>query len=279
MACSQERGRIETMQHSIDSLQQLANTQKGDLEDMSTFVQVLSDGIYLLTNPDALLDGEREGKTISKEEATRGLADAKSLMERQRERIVQLETALNDTRVQEMAERLQIDLGRMKNVVALLEGQIEQKNRQIGQLQTELSSKISSIAQLRQDMQRMGENNEKLTETVKKQETVIAVQSEEINVGYLKIGTKSELKSLGLINTGFLRKSSLNTQNIDNSMFQRVDIRKCTEISIPSKKPRILTQMPSSSYRFDYNSDGTAILRILDPPLFWSISYYLVIQL
>ena len=60
-------------------------------------------------------------------------------------------------------------------------------------------------------------------------------------------------------------------------MFTKVDIRTFTEVTINSGNPKILTQMPASSYRIE-KGKGSSILYILDPTAFWSVSNYLIIQ-
>lgn len=65
----------------------------------------------------------------------------------------------------------------------------------------------------------------------------------------------------------------------DSIKFVRVDIRQLRELTLNSKKPKILTTMPQSSYSIVRNSDGISLLTINDPTLFWSSSNYLVISL
>ena len=101
------------------------------------------------------------------------------------------------------------------------------------------------------------------------------------NIDYLieknRIGTKKELTSQGLLSGGFLQKKRVNHDAINKDMFTKVDIRTFTEVTINSSNPKILTQMPASSYRIE-KGKGSSILYILDPTAFWSVSNYLIIQ-
>ena len=99
-------------------------------------------------------------------------------------------------------------------------------------------------------------------------------QDKELNNGYVIIDTKAELKRKGIAR----RKKVINEGLLDKSKFTQVDIRNTTILTFNAKKPRILTNMPQSSYTMTKNGDGTYTLNITDPTRFWSISRYLVIQ-
>ena len=81
-----------------------------------------------------------------------------------------------------------------------------------------------------------------------------------------------------LAGSGIFGKKKLDVSNLNPEQFTKIDIREFQELKIAGKKPKILTQMPESSYRFDTNPDGTATLVVTDPTKFWSISNFLVIQ-
>lgn len=100
-----------------------------------------------------------------------------------------------------------------------------------------------------------------------------------LNEGYVKAGTKKELQAAGLLlSSGLFGKKKLDVSNLNPEQFTKIDIREFQELKIAGKKPKILTQMPESSYRFDSHSDGTTTLVITDPLKFWGISNFLVIE-
>ena len=51
------------------------------------------------------------------------------------------------------------------------------------------------------------------------------------------------------------------------------------EIPLNSSSPKILTQMPTSSYKIEKKSKNQSTLYILDANAFWSVSNFLIIQL
>lgn len=95
-----------------------------------------------------------------------------------------------------------------------------------------------------------------------------------LNNGYVLIGSKDDLRRKGILKNGRV----ISDAALDRSKFFQVDIRKWHEISFRAKKPRILTNMPASSYSLTTSGDGNFTLSITDPSDFWRISNYLIIQ-
>ena len=109
---------------------------------------------------------------------------------------------------------------------------------------------------------------------------LIQTQDEIINEGYVRIGTKKELQSAGLIKGGFLKKTKVNYDNVDKSVFNPVDIRMFNSVELKSDNPKILTAHPASgAYRLEKTDNGTTMLYIDNPTVFWSLSNFLIIQL
>ena len=119
--------------------------------------------------------------------------------------------------------------------------------------------------------------NTKQAQLIDEQEKLITSQDQVMNVGFVKMGTKSELKQLGLISGGGLKKKKVEYSNVEQDLFDRVDIRDLHKLDIPGKNPQILTPMPEESYKLEKNGENT-VLRILAPDRFWSVSNFLIIQ-
>ena len=99
---------------------------------------------------------------------------------------------------------------------------------------------------------------------------------------YMKIGTKKELKSAGLLDKGVIKKGIVNPEGLNMSVFKKVDIRSTKEIRINVYKPKLLTSHPKKSYEMELDEDAEddiTYLRIKDPEAFWSESHFLIIQM
>lgn len=228
-----------------------------DIVSQSMDSIMLQEG-YLLNMQDA------EGKPVSdKERLMKNLDLFGELLERQRSRIELLEDSLTNLSDAQNVKFL--------NILRGLQAQIKEKDEMISELKVELRKKNANIAQLQS---RVTALNEKAQE----QETIMTVQSDMMNEGYVRVGTKKELQKDGIITRSGLFKKKLNVSNFNAELFTKVDIREFLELTIEGKNPEVITQMPASSYQIDENEDGTYTLRILDPTLFWSVSNYLVVQ-
>lgn len=256
----------------IDSLEIVNASQARQLQDFSDFMSIVSNGLDSIAAQEKLLTGTDkgiEGHNMTKEELRANLDAFAALLERQRNRITQLEDSL-----QVRGE----SFGNLRNIITYLNLQLDEKNQTIASLQASLNSKNANIQQLNKQVKTLTASNEKLTEEVAKQGEVLVKQSDVINECYVKIGTKKELQQAGVLTGGFLSKKKLDVGNFQNAVFTKVDIRNFNELDISSKKIQILTSMPSSSYAITNNGNNTK-LTITNPTLFWSVSNYLVIQI
>ena len=150
---------------------------------------------------------------------------------------------------------------------------------QIQKLRSELQKKNVNISQLQKKVTALTEDNTQLNQRVETQVQALNAQTEMMNEGFVKIGTKKALSDLGIISGGFLKKKKINLNAIQQDQFMRVDIRYFKEIPLNSGNPKVLTQMPASSYTITKTSKNQSVLSIIDPTAFWSISNYLIIQL
>lgn len=215
---------------------------------------------------------------INRDEVKDNLVRFESVLKRQKERINQLERQLEENRHEEMSAGEENSL----RLLAHLREQIETKDKQIAQLRRELEKKNVDLSRLqsRFDTQRSTIETQnatinELNKRTKKQGEALARQDVMLNNGYVMIGTKDDLKRKGIIT----KKNRLITGiSLDRAKFAKVDIRTWTEINFTAKRPRILTNMPTSSYELTTTGNGNFTLKVKSPSEFWRISNYLVIQ-
>ena len=168
-----------------------------------------------------------------------------------------------------------------KSLIAHLQQQITEKNAHIARLKKELENKDIDIARLQEKVESQNRTISsqattitELTTRAQKQGEALAKQDAMLNNGYVLIGSKDDLKRKGIIKKGRLVSEAA----LDRSKFYQVDIRKWREISFTAKKPKILTNMPSTSFIIVTNGKREFTLKITNPADFWRISNYLVIQ-
>ena len=162
---------------------------------------------------------------------------------------------------------------------------VDELNKMVERLQKDIAAKASEIEDLRTRLAKLNSAFEManlkidtLSRTVKtqgsqisSQNQTIAAQDEALNTAYYVIGTNKELKKSGIIKSGEI------LADFNKDLFTKIDIRKVTEISILSKKAKILSNHPSSSYKFSGDKKIIQALQINDYKAFWGNSSYLVI--
>ncbi len=260
-------------QQTIDSLTTLTKNQNSHIQNMEAFITSISETMDSINTQEKelLSDGNIENKNSkNRKSIINNLIRYKETIEKQKKMIEKLENQLSSNKSEMNKKMLQI--------TAFYKQQLEEKDRTIAALQKDLSENRANVQKLQSSVNSLLSTKQKQEETITEQKSVMTRQTEMINTCYVRIGTKKELKAAGLISTGFLKKTKLNT-DLPSSEFTAMDMRKCNDILINSSNPKILTQMPASSYNFVKKDDKSCYLHISDPKTFWSISRYLVIQL
>ena len=247
----------------IDSLEKEKEDAQKDFENVTEFVTALANGLDSIAQQEEVLMSSKgkDGVLLDREQLRRNLNYFEDLLSEQKIRIAQLADSLKIRRA---------GMERLNALVDHLNRQIDDKNVQIRKLRSDLDNKNVSIAQLTKRVNALSESNEKLSKRVEVQKEILATQNEIVNEGFIKIGTKKSLSDAGILSGGFLKKKRLNVDGIDKRVF--------TEIPIKSGSPKVLTQMPTSSYRIVRTGENSSTLYVTDATLFWSVSNYLVIQ-
>ena len=255
-----------------DSLQvALANTQN-DYQELKNFLSVIATGLDSINTQESdIVKTSQESPTPNQQRIKEQLAALNTQLQSQRARISQLEKKLKAGNE---------DAAMMKTVINMLKGQLEQKTARIQELQRELDSKTLTIQDLNFKVQNLTEQTTRQQATIDAQTDMLKTQDEMLNMGYVKIATKDELKAAGLLTGGFLKKTKVDIEKLDHHQFRTVDVRDDKEFDIPGKlkKVKVLTQMPEGSYTLEKVSDDKSKLRVLDVQKFWSVSNFLVIQ-
>lgn len=172
-------------------------------------------------------------------------------------------STINNKELTETVEALRMQIDSQIEEIESLHRQLVTANERIGSLNYTVDSLNTTVTTV------TGERDAA-------QETSVQLENE-LNTCYYIIATKSELKSCGIIESGFLRKTKLMKGNFDKDSFMTGDKRSLNVLRLNTKKPRILTNHPESSYQL-IEEDNHKLLRITDPDLFWSLTNYLVIQ-
>lgn len=175
----------------------------------------------------------------------------------------------NGKKIEELNKMLKSDklqIAELQNLVNNLLHQIQVQEEEIEMLRMELSDLDREYVEL---LEAYEEQTEIAFETLK-----------ELNKAYYAYGTEEELVSNGVIvkEGGFIginKKISLK-DDFNDEYFTQIDLSKDKIIEIVGKKPRFITDHPSTAYRVEALGQSNKIV-IDDPKSFWKVSKYLVI--
>jgi chromosome segregation ATPase len=159
----------------------------------------------------------------------------------------------------------------LKRVMEFLSLQLEEKSANIAKFEEAVKKREAKIAELRGAVDVLTVESDNLKAKNDEQE-------KRLNQVFYIVGTKNELKNLGLLSGNALSKKRANYSNINNSQFHEVDARSFSTLVIDSKSPKLLTEKPASSYTMSKNNDGTTTLKITNSEEFWETSPYLIVM-
>ena len=150
----------------------------------------------------------------------------------------------------------------------------------IENLQNSINLKDEEIADLKTRMEGLNIELSNLTTNYQEVETENQVKTNEINTAYYAIGTSKELKEKNVISKegGFIGigKTTKVKSDFNKEYFTKVNIEQTASINIGSRKAKIITTHPSSSYKI-IGEKPVEKIEITNAKEFWSASKYLVI--
>lgn len=260
------------MESRLDSLQSLCNSQETELSQLNDVLNVVSSTLDSLNTGQNMFLGVGNSETqkpYSKAQIRKNVQQYKELVDRQRERIKELEGLLAKNKVNGT---------QVQKLIAHLQEQLDEKDKQISNLMAQLNDSKQTIEQLQTSLDNMADTNVALTQQNEALASVVSAQDDAINEVYVLIADKNTLKNYGLLKGGFLQKAKLEMSNIDKKHFSATDARTFHTVTIPGEKAKIITPMPESSYTLTKTGNGSMLLEITDPAAFWGVSDFLVIQ-
>jgi chromosome segregation ATPase len=157
-------------------------------------------------------------------------------------------------------------------MVARLTKDIAEKNKQIEVLRDKLAKMDIVVETTNLKLDTLTNIVKTQTNQLNDQSQTISDQDAVLNTAYYIIGTSKELSKNGVIGKGDRILGDFN-----KSLFTKIDVRKVTEISILSKKAKVLSNHPTTSYKLTGDKKIVQALEITDYKAFWSNVKYLVI--
>jgi len=183
----------------------------------------------------------------------------------------------NRKKIDELQKKLKDEkgyTGNLKKMIANLEKQLAERDAQINVLKDELAKLDIVVENLTAQVDQLATESEGKSK-------VIEEKISELNTAYYIVGTEKNLKEAKIITKegGFIGmgKTANINKDFDEGAFNKVDITKTGTVIINTKKAKIVTDHPSSSYTLHGDKKHADSLTINDYKAFWRSSKYLVI--
>ena len=175
----------------------------------------------------------------------------------------------------------------LQQTVSRLKKQLEEKDTYIASLKDELQQSRQQIAELNEQVTDLSQNIDELNSNIDvmnvqnaAQQATIQNQDAMLNAVWIAIGPQQTLVEKGIVSKGGLfQASAINKEGFDKSQFVQSDKRELVNIPLNTKRPKIMTTHPESSYQLTESEEGNVVLQILDKDAFWSMSNYLVVSI
>jgi Chromosome segregation ATPases len=185
-------------------------------------------------------------------------------LEKNRQQITDLEQRLKNSNVKS---------GQLQKTIESLRTQLDEKTETLAILQDDLRRKNYEISKLGENVAALSQNVNELETQSKEQLQIIKQQWSELNTVYYCFGTSKELKEQKILEGGKLGT------NFNHAYFTKIpDLNQFHSILLLAKKGKLISNHPQGSYEFVKDGNGKAVLNILDPVNFWSLTKYLVVE-
>ena len=197
----------------------------------------------------------------------------------------------NSNKMNRLQSQLSNTNAEFKKMVANLNSRIEDRNKQIVVMKSELQQLNFEKSELAKTVNNLEVSVDTLLNKTNFQRLVINTQSVEIeekdkliNTGFVAIGSSKELLDSKVIDKegGILGLGSTETlkSNLNEDAFSKININEITAIPVTARKAELITPHPTDSYELALNENNEiGQLMILDPSKFWHSSKYVVVKL
>lgn len=268
-SCDSFKGGSKDLKAENDSLLIELTQRNAELDEMMGTFNDVQEGFRKINAAENRVDLQRgiitENSKSAKEQIASDIEFITKQMEENRAQIAKLQSMLKSSKNSS---------AQLKKAVESLTQELVAKQQRIEELQTELASKNIRIQELDAAVSGLSTEKENLTAENEAKAKTVAEQDKNLNSAWFVFGTKSELKSQKILQSGDVLKNA----DFNKDYFTQIDIRTTKEIKLYSKRADLLTTHPTGSFELAKDDKGQLILKIANSKEFWSVSKYLVIQ-
>ena len=276
-SCNVERSeKYQTLLAERDSLYTEAVAAKGGFDNALNTINEIENALEAVrAQENIIMMDNQEGNT---NKAVSEINAIQQTLQENRKKIDNLEKQLAEQGAKSKA---------LTQTVNRLKKQLEEKDTYINNLKDELQQSRQQIAELNEQVSDLNDNITELNSNLDvamvqnaAQQATIENQDAMLNTVWICIATQQTLVEKGILSKGGLFQSSeISKQGFDKSQFTQGSKRDLSVVPLHSKKAKVMTSHPESSYQINEGEDGMLSIQILDKNAFWNMSNYLVVSI
>jgi phosphate uptake regulator len=272
VSCGQHKKEIARMQSKQDSIAQLGVQKDNSILEFIGAMNEIQMNLDSIKNIEKIVSVQTapgvELKAEAKNRIIEDIAQINNLLQKNKELVKSLQGKLRASNVK---------IAELENMISLLNKQLGEKDVEIAEMKAELENLHVNVAGLNQKIETITKESEK---TIKAKNQAIQEQTIALNTAFYAFGTKKELEEKNVIEKegGVLGmgKTIKMKKDFNRDYFMKIDIREFNQLTINSKKAKIITTHPADSYHL--TGVKTVESLVIDKPEeFWKASKYLLI--
>ncbi len=168
----------------------------------------------------------------------------------------------------------------LSQTITRLQTELDEKGVQILSLQAELDQKNIKINELNTTVNDQSQNIANQQSVMEQQKVTIKGQDADMKKVWYSVATSEKLKETKIISTsGIFQSRKAMGNEFENNAITQVDMRNISTIPTDSKRIKIISSHPQSSYTLVTGDDKKITIKITNTTKFWSVSRYLVVQI
>ena len=271
---NQKDAQIQALMSEKNELNQVMQLKDSVLMDVETTFSEIEDNLRLIKERRTQISMvQSEGGKNRKQAIVDDIKLLDSMLEENNKKMAELEQKL---------KKSGLNLKSYEKRLQALNETIESQNNEIAELKTMIENKNISLAQLVTKVDSLDYDIKNKVDTISYKQQQIIDKTNRLNTAHVALGTFKELKEEGiLVREGGLLGIGGNKaiqENFDPTRFTELDIRQTKTITLNTKKAKVISEHPNSSYKLVEENGQIAYLQIENPEEFWRISKYAVIE-
>ena len=272
---TQKQSEVDTLVSENTDLNELIENRDSVVNDMVTAFNDIENNLKFIKEKrkQLSLEQNKEGNVDKKQDILDDINLMNKMLEESSEHIAQLEKKLKSSGIK---------LSGFQQKIASLSQTVTDQNAEMDELRQIIEQKEVMVADLNQKVESMEFEIAKQTDTIESKLNIIDQKTNEINTAHIAYGTYKELKDKGLLTKegGFfwIGQNKAIQENFDDEYFTELNIQETKTIPLHSKKAKIISEHPASSYTLVEEDGQVSYLQIDNPEEFWKISKYAVIE-